>query len=61
MKLKIMNDLPVFIDKRKQQSSKFSAEFSTELSAADILEVERLIRKHKRVGVIVSNLERALH
>ena len=61
MKMKIINGLPVLVDKRKQQPLKFSAEFSTELSAADILEVERLIRKHKRVGVIVSNLERALH
>ena len=57
MKMKIINGLPVFVDKRKQQSLKLPAE----LSAADVLEVERLIRKHKRVGVIVSDLKRALH
>ena len=57
MKLKIINGLPVFVDKRKQQSLRLS----TKLSAADVLEIERLIRKHKRVGIIVSDLKQALH
>ena len=53
MKVKIMNRLPVFVDKRKQRSLK--------LPAADVLEIERLIRKHKRVGIIVSDIKRVLH